>query len=224
MQARGIQHCQLLGRDTKTTQVLIARTSMDCELSPFCWWSDITLSPGWSLADLSGLIFFRYFRLPDHSHHYFADQNQYLFVHGILLSPDSADISGAHRRFGRYLPDRLDCSSTRRLFYAWEEHCRRRRVCIQSVSTPPGRLFCAGRDRKSPLAPLVVRYRGTVLHFLATSSLDLVRIEATPDLDGSHRCCVVWRQPDDLFRLQRLVLLLADIESVGVVGRRHCRQ
>jgi hypothetical protein len=138
---------------------------------------------------------FRYFRLPDHPHHSHADQGPHFLIGGILLAPDSADISGAPRCAGRYLPDRLVCTSTGRVRFARREHCGGRCICIQSFSTRAGRLFRAGRSRKSAAPPLVVRHRGTILHFLAAHPLDDVWIAEARILDGRHRDRVVLRQP-----------------------------
>ena len=163
----------------------------------------------------------RHLRLPDQPHHSDRAEGRHVLAAAILRPPCQANIPGADCRFGRDLPDRLVCSSPGRLFPARQEHRGRRRLRVQSVSTLAGRLFCARRDRESAASPLVARHRGAVLHFLAAGPLAAVAIGAAAALDRRHRGCLIRRQPDDLLRLQGVVVLLPDIESLGIAGRRH---
>jgi hypothetical protein len=145
--------------DHQARRVPIARISMVCELSPFCWWSVIHAQPWLVPGGFIGLIFFSLF--------------SGFLITRIILSQLKANtfsfIEFYSRRIRRIFPALIVVLAVTYLI-GWfvllpdgfsmlgESIAAGVRVCIQSVSTQAGRLFCAGRGRKSSLASLVVGY------------------------------------------------------------------
>ena len=107
MKLRGTRSLPIT-RPGREDETVVYRADIDgLRAVSICWWSDIKRIPASSRRVYRGRYRLRYFRLPGHPYHSHADQNTHFLIGRILCAPDSADISGAPRRAGRYLPNRL---------------------------------------------------------------------------------------------------------------------